>query len=278
MKLIRSLVLVVLCHFIFLSNTLLADVIEVELLADKNYMPYSYLEDGEVRGIYPDIIRAAFSLMPNYKLKLTAVDRIDGISSIQNGDALGLIGVYVRGQDMQSVYPFSFPIGRESVVTICHQKVPSVSTKVWPNDYQSLLVGNIEGFDGWLNYQVRSQNKTKGINFLEVPTTDIAFNMVSRGRLDCSLFDEAAYYYSVKKHKSDKSTIDNTYTQPVMGTLVFSRPIHIGYSRKGIKDKKFPHAFDLQHALDGAIYTLEESGKSASIRKKYTSIALSPFK
>lgn len=277
MKLIRLSVLAALCQILIFQNTLLAKTIEVEFLTDKSYRPFSYVENSEVLGMYPDIIRAAFALMPEYKLKLTAMDWTSAKKGVENGDALGLVGVLVRGQNIQKIYPFSFPIGKESVVTICHHEVLDSSQKQWPVDYKGLLVGNIEGFNGWLNYQVRSENETQGINFLEVPNTKIAFDMVSNARLDCSLFDEVAFYDSLEKPTDTKSVKKSKHRQPEIGSHIFSRPIHIGYSRKAFESEAFSYAFDFQHALDMAIYTLEESGQLKLIRQKYTPIALSPF-
>ena len=73
MKLVRVLS-IFLYSFMCYSNVLMAKVIDVELLTEKSYMPYSYVEKGELKGIYVDLLNEAFALMPGYSLKLTPID------------------------------------------------------------------------------------------------------------------------------------------------------------------------------------------------------------
>ena len=275
MKLVRVLS-IFLYSFMCYSNVLMAKVIDVELLTEKSYMPYSYVEKGELKGIYVDLLNEAFALMPGYSLKLTPIDWSQAKKNIRDGKQLGLVGSYFHGHDLPYMYPYSIALGKETVVTVCHPSVFKSTNISWPEDYKGLLVGNVEGYDGWLNYRVRSEEATKNINFLEVPTSSIAFDMVKNARLDCILFDEAAYYFSTANLDTNALTSEGKQILPILSSRLSVKLVHIAYSLQALKDNTFPYALDFQHALDVAVFTLEESGKADEIRKKYTSVSLSP--
>jgi polar amino acid transport system substrate-binding protein len=264
----RLIIVLAACQIAIFSNALVAQPIEVELLVDKNFEPYSYLENGNVTGIYADLVEAAFSLMPDFNVKLTAVNWNEGKKRIENGETLGLVGVYFHGHDWPYMYPYSIAFGQETVITICHEKVLGQKREQWPQDYKGLLVGNIEGYDGWLDNQVRSENNTKYVNFLEVPNINIALQMVGTGNLDCALFESTAFDFA-KSQQVEAGKLREQFTTPIMASQISSNPVHLGYSRKAIIENKFPYAFEFQQAFDIAIFQLERSGKADLIRKKY---------
>jgi polar amino acid transport system substrate-binding protein len=266
MAISRFIVLLIVCQITFYASALVAKPIEVELLMDRNYKPYSYSENGKSKGMYAEIVEAAFSLMPNYSVKLTAVNWSEGKKRIQRGEALGLVGAYFHAHDWPYMYPYSIAFAQETVITICHEKVLGQTREQWPEDYKGLLVGNIEGYDGWLNDQVRSENNTKYVNFLEVPTIDIALQMVGMGSLDCALFESAAFSYAMNQYGTQHQ---NGFSAPIITSEVSVNTLHLGYSRKAIIENKYPYAFEFQQAFDVAIFQLERSGKAGLIRKKY---------
>ena len=60
----RILVTWLLC--LAVQGTALAQTpISVTVLCDASYPPYSYAENGEAKGLYSDILRAAFARMPS---------------------------------------------------------------------------------------------------------------------------------------------------------------------------------------------------------------------
>jgi polar amino acid transport system substrate-binding protein len=262
----RLIIFLATCQIALSSSVLLAKPTEVELLLDKNYKPYSYLENGKLTGIYVDLVKAAFELMPEYSVRLTAVNWNEGKKAIEKGDALGLVGVFFHGHDWPYMYPYSIAFEQETVVTICHEKVLGQKREHWPQDYRGLLVGNIQGYDGWLNNRVRSESNTKYVNFLEVPTIAIAFQMVSKGSLDCALFESTAFNHAMSQYDTKQQSGSST---PVIAAQVSVNSIHLGYSRKAIIENKFPYALEFQQAFDVAIFQLTGSGKADLIRRKY---------
>jgi polar amino acid transport system substrate-binding protein len=267
MKLTRPSTLFIACFLVIFSNWLTAKTIDVELLLDKNFKPYMYVENGKVKGIYVDLIKEASAIMPNFNVKLTPVNWTDGQEMVKVGNVLGLVGAFFHGHDWPYMYPYSLPIGHETVITICHQQVLEQKREKWPEDYKGLLVANVEGYDGWLNHQVRSDENTKYVNFLEVPAIDVAYQMVSRKNVDCALFESTAFAFVVDQNQNSKDQQSNN--QPVIGTQISVNPVHVGYSRKAIIENKFPYALEFQQAFDVAIFQLERSGKADLIRKNY---------
>jgi polar amino acid transport system substrate-binding protein len=244
--------------------------IEVELLVDKNYAPYSYVKNNKVVGIYPEIIHAAFAIMPKFSVKLTAVDWEEGKKQIENGSALALVGPYFHGHDWPYIYPYSIAFGHETVITVCKAEVLVQNRKKWPQDYKGLIVGHIEGYDGWLDDDVRNDQNTQYVNFFEVPTIDIALSMVKYGSLDCTLFETLAYEYATANNSDSAKKIDAN-NLPKIGTILSTNPVYVGYSRKAIQEKTFPHTLEFQQALDSAFFTLKKSGRIEQVIEQYKS-------
>ena len=69
----KHLVLFVLLTAIFYSRIVVAEKIAVEILADKTFRPYTYEENGEIKGIYTEIVKIIFERMDGYKVTLRSV-------------------------------------------------------------------------------------------------------------------------------------------------------------------------------------------------------------
>ena len=56
---------------------------EVLVYGDINYPPYSFEEDGKPKGIYVDILKAAFAHMPDYDVTIKMIPWKRGLEYIR---------------------------------------------------------------------------------------------------------------------------------------------------------------------------------------------------
>lgn len=243
---------------------------QVTILTDKNHYPYSYSDGDQVLGIYPQIVQEIDALMPDFTIQLVGQDWQEAKAAIRRGDSFALLSVYYHGHDWSYMYPYSQPIAEETVVTVCSDQALAVARPSWPSDYKGLLVANISGYDGWLNDQVRSKTNTDTVNFLEVPTTAIALDMVLKDRLDCALFEETALRYSLRRLEQSGEYQQGKYAAPAIGAKINTETVHLGYSVPAISKGKHPYAGAFQRQFDNALYHLKKSGKLKHIASTFT--------
>ena len=63
-----------------------------------------------------------------------------------------------------------------------------------------------------------SRVQVKHVNIFEVPTIHIAWQMVSRGNLDCALFEFTAFDFAVKNHTNN--TLIKKFSKPVITSQI----------------------------------------------------------
>jgi len=251
------------------SLSLFAKPVDITLLIDKNYKPYMYMQDGQASGIYAELLMAAASKLPDFTLHLQGVSWQEGKLMIKSGDALGLVGTYYHGKERPYVYPYSINFSSERVITVCAPGKVTQSPAAWPTDYDDLLVGNIQGYDGWLRDNVRSELNTRHVNFLEIPNTELALEMVIKGRLDCALSEQSAFAFFMKALKAQGKFDPTKHAMPVVVNEISNESVYIGYSATGIAKGNFADAERFRREFDYALFDLLQNGELAAIYQRY---------
>lgn len=242
---------------LFMPLTVYADnkPVQVTLITDSNYKPYSYMENGKLSGITVDLIKKVDEALPHYDIQLQPMSWQDGLRKVRDGETLGIVGTYYSGPHRPWLYPYSQPLLSEQVVVICRPDVQLATPVIWPDSFAGLLVLNIAGYDGWLDFDIRNKRNTQLINFLEVPSISTAYKMLKSSNADCSL-TEKAYVEMTIANETDK-----TEYIPKVVTDVSSNSVHLGFSFKAIESGKYPFAYEFARAFDIALYTVQNSKK-----------------
>lgn len=124
-----------------------ATAINVEILADNNYPPYSYQQDDQAQGIYPDILRHVFAKMEGYQVSLIPMPYKRGLKLLEQQRAFAILPPYYRPVERPYIADYSDPILAETVVVMCRDDVLTKQARQrWPEDYYGLTIGNNLGF------------------------------------------------------------------------------------------------------------------------------------
>lgn len=228
---------------------------KVVLLTDKNLEPFSYLKGDAMVGKTIDWVKRIDEVMPDYEITIKGVDWKEGLLAIREGRALGIIGTYFSGSNRAWIYPYSQPLFNEQVVVVCNPNVKVSEPINWPTSFRGLLVLNIAGYDGWLDFKVRHRKNTEVINFFEVPTVDIAYKVLKKGNADCMLSEKTFAELAIARDSSDESQ------KPKIKGVVSRQPIYVGYSHKAVIGESYPYALDFARAFDFAQYQLKREGE-----------------
>jgi len=238
-----------------------AEPINIEIYVDAKYSPFSFEENGTAKGLYNNVLRAAFNRMKNFNVTLTPVPWNRGKRLMKQGKGIGLAPAFFHGHDWPYLHPYSLPFYVETIILICREDFFKPSQRLnWPDDFKGMRIGNVLGFDGWGGDAFRQLVKNKEVDYIEAQSSEALIMTGMRGPLDCFLMEEAAFdtiYHSlVKKFEADGSPYKHLKKGPVTGR----DPVYIGYSRPARIAGTFPSMYEFMQAFDSAIYAMQKSG------------------
>lgn len=239
---------------------------EVTIFVDDAYKPYSFKNaDGEAEGIYIDILKTAFSRMPEYAVNLEPVPWKRGKLLMERGEGLGLAPAFFHGHDWPYLYPYSLPIYDEKIISVCHESVLNKTRPNWPKDYIGLRVGNVAGFDGWGGdafYDLVQQGK---IVYEEAKGSVESIIKLGLGRVQCIMMEENAFDQEHARLLMTGEYDQEKFHALRKGAFVGMDPVYVGYSKKAILSGDYPFHMEFRQAFDTEIYKMTKSGEIRQI-------------
>ena len=240
---------------------------DVTVYCDDAYAPYSYKENGKVKGIYVDILKKAFSKMKDYNVKIEAVPWKRGLSYLERGTGFALFPPYYHPEKRPYMSPYSEPILDENVAVFCREEILTKPRPDWPEDYYGLRVGNNAGF------QIRSEKFWKAVKegklkLDEAKGTDKNILKLATKKIDCYANDRLSILWEIKKLKeSGKYDEGGKHSRIVESVIVSTEKGYIGFTNK---DKgKFGFKDDFLAKINKIIKNMKASGEIDKIIKNY---------
>ncbi|MBE9608877.1 substrate-binding periplasmic protein [Chitinilyticum piscinae] len=230
----------------------------ITLYGDANYPPYSYLEDGQFKGIYVDFLRQLAAELPGYQLELKPVPWKRGLAQLQSGEIFGLFPPYrLSGRDY--IVGYSEPLFRETVVLLCHRQYLSRPRQRFPDDFTGLVIGVNSGF--LLSDQLQQASHSGQIRLEEAQSTSANLRKLASARIACYANDRLAIRFALQKLRSESLPAELRDEQLLVEvTELASNPAHIGFGRQA----ETPAGLRFRQALDAA---LRAAGARGDIRK-----------
>jgi len=261
-------------HVIILMFTLLftgivnATPIKVTIFTDDALRPYSYIENGEVQGLYINILKAVFSRMPEYDVKISAVPWKRGKKMMETGKGFGLATAYFHGHDWPYLYPYSLPFASDVLNVYCAPEILKKKRPNWPVDYHNLRIGRPSGFCGWGGPQFDNMVKEKKIQLEESKGAVTQIMKLGAGRVDCIIMDKRTY--NVEYHKAVKNgKFPSSWIKPKLSVEISRNEVYIGYSKKAIESGKYPFHMDFRQKFDSELFKMIRSGERDKILYSY---------
>ncbi|MEF1256766.1 MULTISPECIES: substrate-binding periplasmic protein [unclassified Vibrio] len=237
----------------------------VTVYGDDSYPPYSYSVDGELRGIYVDILLAAFERMPEYRIKVSPVPWKRGLKLLETGEGFALFPPYYYPDQRLYISPYSHPILDEEVVVYCQpDRVKDRQLNVWPDDYLGLTVGVNDSFALGGN-EFWQQVKKGTIKLIEAKGNRNNVLNLYKNRIDCYLNDRLSILWEVKLLREEG--IINSSWKMQLGNSVSSEQGYVGFTNQS--PDKYPYKDEFIQQLNTIITYLKEDGTIDEILKKY---------
>lgn len=156
---------------------------KVIILCDEGYPPYSYAQNGEPKGIYPDILRAIFDKMDGYDITIKPVPWKRGLKEIEKGSAFALLPPYKRPVERPWM-DYSDPILSERFVVFLRADLMSQPRASWPDDFKGLTIGKNAGFAVPENDAVKQAMRQGELAFAEASNAEQNLLKLNARRID----------------------------------------------------------------------------------------------
>lgn len=224
----------------------------IEFAGDKNYPPYSYEENGIAKGVYVDILKAAFEQIEEYEIKFNMMAWKRAIIMIKKGTIPAFFPPYYSDERISWI-KFSEPILAETTILFAQEKTLK-GKKRYPEDFYGLTACLNRGFSTLTlgGEEFTEAIKQKKITLVEGNDNKACLNRVSKGLADFYINDQL---------------IDISEFQNINKGLTAQKNFgHVGFT---LKSKKYPFINDLENKLNEVINTMKSNGQIDQIINKY---------
>jgi polar amino acid transport system substrate-binding protein len=248
-------------------SPIFAGEIEVVVLVNDTHPPYAYLENGEAKGIYIEVMKKISLRMEGYSIQFKPAPWPRVKEEIKNGRAFSFVGPYYHGHDWLYVWPYSLPIMDESVVVVCRDEVLKTPRSHWPDDYLGLIIGNNTGYDGFGGVKFRDYVREGKITLQEVKTTRQNILMLISGRADCYMVNRLSYSWEMKQLIEAGQT--KLYPKFLLteSLVISTDAVYMGFT--DTDEGKYPFKKDFHQKFNNELYSMYKSNEIERITKEY---------
>ena len=219
----------------------------IELLGDNDYAPYSYIKDGEPKGVYVRIIQAAFDKMPEYNVKFRMIAWKRSIALVKKGKAIGFFPPYYS-KERTAWTKFSEPILAEKSNIFALEKTLK-GKKKFPEDFYGSTICLNTGFT----------LMTGGIK-MKTAIEDGKLKLI-RGACLGSIFRGLADVYI-----NDQLVDISEFPEIKKGLVVAKNFGHIGFT---LKKERYPYIDTFEKKFNKVIRKMKASGEIDKILKNH---------
>ena len=225
----------------------------VTIFGDKSYPPYSYIEDGEAKGIYVEVFREAFERMPDYSVNFKMIPWRRMVKGVKSGEYVAFFPPYYS-DERTSWINYSTPILAEQVV-VFGKKEKLLDKVKWPEDFYGSTIGLNNGYGievmGGKVFLQATQNGTITLKHAGDNVTNL--KMLEKNRID--------FYIN------DKLTDISQYEGLAKGVVAADNFSYLGFTKK---TENFPFLPDLITKFNAVIEQMKSEGFIKNMANKYT--------
>ncbi|XZG68787.1 substrate-binding periplasmic protein [Chitinibacteraceae bacterium HSL-7] len=175
---------------------LLASAETLTVYGDEAYPPYAYVEHGEYKGIYVDLLRAISPRLGTHTLDVKPLPWKRALAELETGHADAIFPPYFAPSRSHFIARYSTPLMFENVVLICRRDVMQYARTRFPDDYQGLAIGINAGF--WLVDPLQAAAKRGLIRLVPNRSNEANLAMLSAKRIDCYANDRLSIRYALQ--------------------------------------------------------------------------------
>ncbi len=252
---------------------------EVKIFTYEGLPPFAFKDaQGELTGVYIEIVKEAVSRMPGYSLSFSVVPWARAKREAEIGKAFAILPPYFHAHDWLTkaepkrpyIWPYSLPLFTQRDVVICNEKVLSTARVNYPDDYEGLsfIMWRGDGRAGEKFASMVEQKKIK-LHLRNDIKTSIPFLLA--GKADCTITSKVpfAWYIKQMKESGEYQKFNNKGTILKEAAVVSYNQGYLGYTDINA-DKNFSFKKDFVIKFDIEIYKMKKSGEVQRIVDRFT--------
>lgn len=234
---------------------------KVVLIGDEDYAPYTFVENGQLKGMYVELLnKAAELLKPAYDVELSPRPWKRGLAELESGESFALFPPGLK-KERGYISPYSVPLYRETVVLFCNADVMKTPRKKFPDDFTGLTVGVNSGF--LLSALLIDASKAGKVTLAETKGNESNLKKLAAKRVSCYASDRGAAFYTVKKLRVSNPDMKDFKLQEAVELT--GEDTFIGYSVNNNPKYKA----DFIEKMNKALATIRNNGTAAKIEDSY---------
>lgn len=266
MRIFKRSIYIIIYSFIINFTLNAVEIQKVTILADENYPPYTFVENGQLKGIYVDIVTESAKLISSrYKVEIVGVPWKRGIETIKAGKAIAILPPYKHVDKRRYIWPYSLPLLTENVVAFCHKNVDIF--KYIRNPSKKIIAPLNIGINAdylILNKELEQAKEQNNIVLRENKSTSANIMKLYFGRIDCYLNDKLSTLWELSKISKDSNV---NFDNIIEALLVTPQTAHIGYTNND--SHSFHYKDDFVLRMNKALSKFMSSEKYQKIISRY---------
>lgn len=236
----------------FVNSNYAVSAEKIRIITDDDYPPYSYLENGKLKGIYIDLMkRASEQLSPDYEIQLVPLPWKRALKLIEEGSEFAILPPYRHEEARPFISQYSVVIGIEQVVVLCHKNIKL-------NEYFSektqrpmpLRLGINSGYL-LLNEKYTQAVKSARISLESNKSTLLNIEKLLRRRIDCYINDRSSIMKALQM--SEFTLSEGNQDSFIIKEVISSQSAHLGFSKEYLAQNPQSRHFIIK--LNNAITT-----------------------
>lgn len=239
---------------------------KVIILADDGYPPYSFVENGQLKGIYVELVQeAAKKVQQKYHIELIATPWKRALMKIEDGNELAILPPYKHLKERPYMWPYSVALMNETVSAFCHK---SVDIKAYLNTFDQLQSPplNIGINAGYIMFteDILAAISRGNIVVWENKSTDANIIKLHSKRVDCYLNDRLSILWEFEKLQRQQKL---SFSEIEEVLSVMNQTAHIGYSNSN--NEAYPYKDEFVKSFDKSLMQIKSSPKYHQIIRRY---------
>ncbi|MCP3873438.1 MAG: amino acid ABC transporter substrate-binding protein [Desulfobacteraceae bacterium] len=247
------------------------------LVDDGDWIPYSYKDkNGNITGVYPEIVKVAISRMPDYTVKFQGMPWSRVKLQLKEGRSFAMLPPYFHAHDWLTddepkrpyIWPYSLPLLTQTDIVVCNAMKLETSRLNWPEDYQDLSFA-IQRGEGSAGEEFNKMVEDKKIKLVLARSNLHTIKLLLLGRADCTVISKKVFHWQVNEMKKngDYARLGKVVSLQKSKTIRADEG-YLGYTDINA-EKNFPFKKDFVIKFDIEIYKMKKSGEIQEIIKKY---------
>ncbi|MBN2826325.1 MAG: transporter substrate-binding domain-containing protein [Campylobacterales bacterium] len=258
---LRILLLLLLFNFVYGATS-------VTIYTHNDYRPYSYVENGKVKGIHVEILQAIFKKMRDYSLEIVPIAWEEGLEKMQSEEILILTNLYHRPKEHPYILDYSAPYIYDAPSIYCNRAIAldKPNNIDWQVVFKGLKIAKQKDMSLPSSDSFNAALQTKTIELIENSHEKNMLDLINK-KIDCYINDSIALQSSLilakHQYKEDNKTLQNINDITKI-TQLSRESIHLGFSKKYFAKRK-----DLISKINLAILVMQNSNEIDKIVKHY---------